>query len=498
MDDYIPNDYGPPEIEPEEIEYNDNEILGSGAYGNVYAGKCRAQEVAVKVLSNQQFSESEIETFRKEINVMSKINHPNIVLYMGACTVDGELKIVTEKMKTDLSTLLHSDPKPMSLIQKMRLAKDCAMGMSWLHGSQNGLIIIHHDLKPSNCLIDENMKVKISDFGFSIIKPKGEFICSEVPRGTALYMAPEIYFGEQYDEKCDVYSFGIILWEIYTRIKPYENIPDLSTDTFFDNILNIKLRPIIPEDCPAKIKSLITKCWDADPKVRPSFSNIVDRLQEIILEEAIIDPAGRSFWEKNFWQKNRDKVGTMKEKVSWNQFIREFVFMMGKAQNDLLLIECIKELLVVKQNDDEIVSLDQFGKILDFFGPIRGKDGLKNQFFDNLKRIFSKAWFHGNISIEEAGGVLYKTNPGTFLVRFSSSERGYFTISLSNGDVGKCINVKIKHPPLKDEFSTPQTMTKRSSLIEFIEKEADILNLKEPCSGSKFAYILSKPVSEYI
>jgi len=185
----------------------------------------------VKVLNNHQFSDSDIETFRKEINVMSKIHHPNIVLYMGACTINGELKIVTEKMETDLSSVLHISDKHLSLIQKMRLAKDCAMGMNWLHGSQNP--IIHHDLKPSNCLIDENMRVKISDFGFSIIKPKGELICSDVPKGTALYMAPEIYEGEEYDEKCDVFSFGIILWEIYTRTKPHKDIPDLSTDTFF-------------------------------------------------------------------------------------------------------------------------------------------------------------------------------------------------------------------------------------------------------------------------
>jgi serine/threonine protein kinase len=481
MDNYVPNDYGPPEIEPEDIEYYEDELLGSGSYGNVYAGKCRAKDVAVKVLNNQKFSESDIETFKKEINVMSKIHHPNIVLYMGACTVDGELKIVTEKMETDLSTLLHSE-KQLTLIQKMRIAKDCALGMAWLHGSQNP--IIHHDLKPSNCLIDENMRVKISDFGFSIIKPKGEFICSEVPKGTAIYMAPEISDGDEYDEKCDVYSFGIILWEIYTRTKPYNDIPDLSTDTLFYHVNDNGRRPIVPEECPDKIRSLITRCWDADPDARPPFADIIDKIQEIIIEEAILDPTGRSFWKRSF---------SSKDKIPWMQFIKDFSKLM-EVQNDLLCA-CLKEILITRLNNEESVALDQFGKMLEYFGPIR-RGGLKTQFFNNLKNIFSQPWFHGPLNTDETGSILHKASPGTFLVRFSSSEKGYFTISHSVEDVGKLRNIRIKHPPLRDEFSVGVTV--HTSLIDLIEKESESLKLKEPCPGSKFAYILSQTLSEYL
>jgi len=75
-------------------------------------------------------------------------------------------------------------------------------------------------------------------------------------------------------------------------------------------------------------------------------------------------------------------------------------------------------------------------------------------------------------------------------VRFSSSEKGYFTISHSIEDVGKLLNIRIKHPPLKDKFSVGVTV--HSSLIELIEKESESLRLKEPCPGSKFAYILSQ------
>jgi serine/threonine protein kinase len=489
MDNLIP-DYGPPEIDPEEIEIYEDCLLGSGAFGNVYYGCCRSQDVAVKILINQELSEEELDIFRKEINLMSSINHPNIVLYMGACTIPGNLKIVTERMESDLSTVLHNPDIKLTLLQKIKMAKDCALGMSWLHGSNNP--IIHHDLKPSNCLIDKNFRIKISDFGLSIMKPKGSFVHSDFPKGTAVYMAPEVYQGEDYDEKCDVYSFGIILWEIYTREEPYKDSrQNLSVETFCDAVSNENLRPEISEDCPINIKTLILDCWEEDPDARPSFSTIVDRLNNIIIEEAILDTTGRNFWKRNL---------NNKEKIPWSQFIREFSKFIGferyETDKELLsLVQCMEVLFATEESGQHFVTLEHFGKMLDFFGPIR-REGSKNLFLPNLKNIISQNWFHGEISTQEADARLYYKNPGTFLIRFSSSERGYFTISQREVDnqSGGLRHVRIKHPPLKDEYSVKYTIY--SSLIELIEKETTTLNLKEPCIGSSFSFLLTRGISD--
>jgi len=417
--------------------------------------------------------------------LMSQINHPNIVLYMGACTIPGSLKIVTEMMESNLSTLLHDKDIKLPLLQKIKMARDCALGMSWLHGSNNP--IIHHDLKPSNCLIDKDYRIKISDFGLSIIKIKGSFVYSEFPKGTAVYMAPEVYRGEEYDEKCDVYSFGIILWEIYTREEPYQDSrQSLSVEAFCDAVSNECLRPEIPEECPVNIKTLILDCWESDPDARPSFTYIVERLNNIIIEEAIIDTTGRTFWTRSL---------NNKDKVPWSIFIREFSKFLGieryETDRELVsLVACMEVLFVSLESGQQFVTIDHFGKMLDFFGPIR-RGGSKNQFLPHLKSIISQNWFHGEINTKEADTRLYNKPPGAFLVRFSSSERGYFTISQrEDNHAGGLRHVRIKHPPLKDEFSVKDSIY--PTLIELIELESNNLNLKEPCIGSSFSFLLSR------
>jgi len=268
---------------------------------------------------------------------------------------------------------------------------------------------------------------------------------------------------------------------------------DLSFDSFTFQVSNMCVRPQIIDSWSDKIKSLIAKCWDNDPEVRPDFSQIIERLQEIIIEEAILDPTGRSFWKRNY---------SSKDKIPWNHFISDFSKFMdlqNEKENDIYILSaCLKELLADKQNNEESVSLDQFGKMLDYFGPIR-RGGSKTQFFSNFKNILSRPWFHGGISTDETGSILNKSIPGTFLVRFSSSERGSFTISISLEDGGKIQHVRIKHPPLKDEFSININNTEKySSLTDLIEQETVPLVLKEPCSGSKFTYIMSQPISEYM
>jgi len=107
--------------------------------------------------------------------------------------------------------------------------------------------------------------------------------------------------------------------------------------------------------------------------------------------------------------------------------------------------------------------------------------------------MLSQTWFHGEMDAKDTGSALYQQEDGTFLVRFSSSERGYFTISTVHES--KPLHIRIKHPPLKDEYSTSKLVY--TTLTDLITGEAATLNLKTPCPGSRFAYLLSQTTSEY-
>lgn len=111
----------------------------------------------------QNLTKEELEDFRHEVGVMSQIFHPNVVLFMGAATGSSNIRIVTELMSTDLETFLRKHGANTPLSTRIRMAKDAALGMNWLHGINH---IIHRDLKPANLLVDENNRVKVTDFGF--------------------------------------------------------------------------------------------------------------------------------------------------------------------------------------------------------------------------------------------------------------------------------------------------------------------------------------------
>jgi serine/threonine protein kinase len=138
-----------PEIASDEVQLL--EVLGDGSYGTVYKGMCRQKWVAIKVLREkiaQGLSNPDTrESFRHEIRVLSKIYHPNVCLFMGACTEPGRLMIVSELMKQDVDTLLADASVDLSMLQRMRIAKGAALGVLWLHSSNPQ--IIHRDLKPS-------------------------------------------------------------------------------------------------------------------------------------------------------------------------------------------------------------------------------------------------------------------------------------------------------------------------------------------------------------
>jgi len=308
------------EIDPKDVVKKSE--LGSGCYKTVYVGECCAKEVAIGVPRMQKLTDEQRKSLMNEIQIMKKNPHPNIILFMGA-TTGKELQIVTELLDGDLEHLLQKEGKRMSLYERLTLAKDAALGMNWLHKSTPA--IIHRDLKTANLLyaqVGDIYQVKVCDFGLSDIKPKKQTKLrdpeKEGAKGTPLYMAPEVMMGKDFDEKADVYSYAMCLWEIYTCKDLFPNHNDY--DEFVAAICKNLERPDIPSDCLPSLRKLLEDCWHSKAKNRPDFMEINDRLDHILVEAAIIDKEGQEFWKANFMKKR---------KIKWDSFTKAFYKFLG-------------------------------------------------------------------------------------------------------------------------------------------------------------------------
>eukprot|EP00339_Tiarina_fusa_P004751 CAMPEP_0117019868 /NCGR_PEP_ID=MMETSP0472-20121206/15180_1 /TAXON_ID=693140 ORGANISM="Tiarina fusus, Strain LIS" /NCGR_SAMPLE_ID=MMETSP0472 /ASSEMBLY_ACC=CAM_ASM_000603 /LENGTH=499 /DNA_ID=CAMNT_0004724931 /DNA_START=1 /DNA_END=1500 /DNA_ORIENTATION=- len=466
-----------PEIDPSEIEFN--EKIGEGSYGQVFSGICRGKIVAIKVFKPGMFqTEEERNAIRDEVRIMSKIYHPNVVLFMGACTVEDSLMIVTEKMPTDLETLIIDEKKPLSLFQRIKMAKDAALGMNWLHSSNP--IFIHRDLKLSNLLVDNNYKVCVCDFGLAQMKPKDQTNMEYDPHGSPLYMAPEVFVGD-YNEKCDIYSFAIVLWEIYTESQAFEDIED-DLAAFIHAVCDNNFRPEIPRDCLPRIRRLLEDCWQKDPAVRPSFSTIIRRLDEILVDACISDKVGHKLWETSF-------LG--KDFVLWEDFCEYLGHSLSVDYDESdIRWKCLQAVLAQSSSDllakSKIVNITRFGQVCAWFGPL--KQGGSLELFINLTNILKEKWFHGDLTQHEAEDRLSDQSKGTFLIRFSSSAPGCFTISHLNKSKALC-HQRVTHVPGKGFFFWDDQYDTLRDLIKEQRKKHYFL---APCPGSSYQKLFPK------
>jgi len=255
------------------------ERVGKGSYGEVFKGSWRGTEVAVKKLPYyfQQLEDKVqqkqfLESFIQETQLMKTLRHPNVI-QLYASFSQPEVMIVMEFMsRGSLYHILHDKSIELTWDLKRQLLLDAARGMTYLHKSQP--VIVHRDLKSHNLLVDQHWRCKVSDFGLSRIATTLDTMTA---CGTPSWTAPEVLRGEKYTEKCDVYSFGIVLWETVTRSIPHEGIPH------FQVVFQVgtqSMRPEIPPDAPHHWARLTSDCWADDPDSRPSFEDIFDRLQK--------------------------------------------------------------------------------------------------------------------------------------------------------------------------------------------------------------------------
>ncbi|KAL1555987.1 putative serine/threonine-protein kinase SIS8 isoform X2 [Salvia divinorum] len=245
--------------------------VGIGFFGEVFRGTWNGLEVGIKVFLEQDPTAENIEDFCNEISILSRIRHPNVILFLGACTTPPRLSLVTEFMEmSSLYYLIHSSglKKKLSWQRRLKMLIDICRGLASIHR----MSVVHRDLKSANCLVNKHWVVKICDFGLSrklITRP----MTDSSSAGTPEWMAPELIRKEPFTEKCDIFSLGVIMWELCTLKRPWEGIQSVRV---VYAVGNDQQTLEIPE---GPLGKLIADCW-AEPDERPSCHEILSRLQE--------------------------------------------------------------------------------------------------------------------------------------------------------------------------------------------------------------------------
>ncbi|KAL3671378.1 hypothetical protein V7S43_003304 [Phytophthora oleae] len=293
------------------LKYTDVHVdhcISKGGFGLVYSGIYKHRRVAIKKIMREKCEKlSQIRMFIREITLMGSLRHERIVEFIGVAWDSlRNLSAVTEYMERgDLRDVLHalkhqgsSDHGLNWHGKKLTIALHIAEGLSYMH-SRNPKVI-HRDLKSKNVLLNNAYEAKLSDFGVSrerqvanVQGGPGRFMTPGV--GTSFWIAPEVLLGRDYDERADVFSFGVVLSEIDTDDYPYWNsgsIPGQDNpderrsqeQKILEKVALGALRPTFYNDCPPGVLALAASCLEGRPEDRPSASEVVLTIKELMRE----------------------------------------------------------------------------------------------------------------------------------------------------------------------------------------------------------------------
>ncbi|XP_051919529.1 tyrosine-protein kinase Fes/Fps isoform X2 [Hippocampus zosterae] len=253
-------------------------IIGRGNFGEVYRGTlcCDNTLVAVKTCKENLAPEHK-NKFLMEARILKQYDHPNIVKLIGVCTQKHPIYIVMELVKGgDFLSFLRLDGSSLSHKMLIRMTENVAAGMEYLERRK----CIHRDLAARNCLVTEQRVVKISDFGMSRQQDDGVYSAVGSLRQIPIkWTAPEALNYGRYTTESDVWSFGVLLWEVFSMgMIPYTSMSNQQAREQVEK----GYRMPAPHDCPPEVSTLMSSCWQHEPKNRPSFQTLRADLIDIL------------------------------------------------------------------------------------------------------------------------------------------------------------------------------------------------------------------------
>ncbi|XP_030068834.1 tyrosine-protein kinase Srms [Microcaecilia unicolor] len=248
--------------------------LGEGYFGEVWEGLWKGTyPVAIKTMKQADVTKTE---FQKEIQALKSLRHPNLIQLFAVCTIGEPIYIVTELMqKGNLLTYLNSaDGRMLTPLHLMHITCQVAEGMVYLAEKH----VVHRDLAARNILVGDNLMCKIADFGLARLLKEEFYSPSSNTKIPVKWTAPEAAIYQRYSLKSDVWSYGIVLYEIFTYgEQPYSGM----TNREVLEQLNHGYRLPRPRTCPADVYQIMLSCWRDEEDLRPSFQNLRDKLNSI-------------------------------------------------------------------------------------------------------------------------------------------------------------------------------------------------------------------------
>ncbi|KLL05030.1 MAG: serine/threonine-protein kinase sepA-like [Mycoplasmataceae bacterium RV_VA103A] len=251
-------------------------LIGKGGYGEVYRGKWKSQDVVVKklYLSFGDVFQNDINDIMNEVNILKSLRNKYIIQYYGAYFDNQELLVIMDHAENGNLTKFINDNKNKEQDWNFNneLIKQMTLGLVYIH-QQN---IIHRDLKSMNILLTNNYQVKISDFGLSRTKIISSSYSKDSVKGTLRWMAPEIIKEKNFSEKSDIYSLGMIIWEIAAKCTtPFKDFDD---SLVYLRIINNE-KEEIPNNTPSDIRFIIEQCWKDNSNERIILVDIIEIIE---------------------------------------------------------------------------------------------------------------------------------------------------------------------------------------------------------------------------
>ncbi|KAK9035047.1 hypothetical protein V6N11_077098 [Hibiscus sabdariffa] len=276
------------ELKEATLNFDDQFIIGSGGFGNVYRGCIDGGTTTVAIKRLDSSSRQGFREFQTELELLSKLRHVNLVSLIGFCDDHGEMILVYEYMHrgTLRDHLYKTKNPPLPWKRRLEICIGAARGLQYLHAGVKHPII-HRDIKSTNILLDENWMAKVSDFGLSRLGPMFQSHVTTVVKGSIGYVDPEYYRRQQLTEKSDVYSFGVVLFEVLCARQSM--IPGLPKDQVnlarwarvchargtLENIVDPNLMGEISPLCLQKFGALAESCVRDVGTERPMMSDVV-------------------------------------------------------------------------------------------------------------------------------------------------------------------------------------------------------------------------------